>query len=123
QARPMGLAEPAKETCTACHAESNASKLRQPVELVRASQDVHAKAGLGCSSCHGGDPNAAGAASAHGKAFVGAPSNPDQVALACGKCHEAPAQNYAKGPHHLARDAVRRPSCVTCHGAHGVKQA
>ena len=43
----------AEDQCMACHAELD-DELAQPVELYKT--DVHAKAGLGCADCPGGDP-------------------------------------------------------------------
>ena len=111
----------ATETCTTCHGELP-GKLREPVRLLQG--DVHLAAGVTCSGCHGGDPKAQRALSAHGtKEFVASPATSDAMANMCGRCHKAPAENYLKGPHQMAQTARRRPDCTTCHGAHGISKA
>jgi len=96
--------------------------MREPV-LQFGAEDVHAKAGLACSSCHAGDAAARDARTAHaGKGFVAKPAGGDAVAAMCGRCHVEPAKNFLEGPHHLAT-GQRRPDCTTCHGAHGIPPA
>lgn len=122
---PAAHAAPSAEMCAACHADLSA-RLRDPVLQFRAP-DVHAKAGLTCSSCHAGDPNARDARTAHaGPGFVAKPVGGDALAAMCGRCHAKPAENFLKGPHHLATEtamAARRPDCATCHGAHNISPA
>lgn len=110
------------ESCSSCHAGLEKSALRDPATQM-ARKDVHAAAGLGCVSCHGGDPAAKVAALAHAKDFVARPATSDAAVALCSKCHEKPAENFLKGPHHLAKDVPKKPNCSTCHGAHGVQTA
>jgi predicted CXXCH cytochrome family protein len=103
------------------------------------SHDVHAKAGIGCHDCHGGDSHADDPDIAKSKkaGFKGAPKRVDIPAL-CGSCHGnatymkkyAPllpidqlekywtsvhGQRIRKGDHKVAQ-------CVSCHGAHGIRK-
>ena len=118
---PAARAAPAAESCSTCHAELSA-RLRNPVLQLQAT-DVHAKAGLTCSSCHGGDPTARDGWTAHsGRGFVGDPDMGAPVVAMCGRCHVKPAENFLKGPHHLATTS-RLPGCATCHGGHGILPA
>lgn len=118
-ARP-GQAVAARESCATCHSDLP-GRLREPVRLL--ASDVHGKAGLGCVSCHGGDPSAQSAAVAHGAGFVARPAGSAAIAASCGSCHKEPAASYLKGPHQLAAAGPRRPDCTTCHGAHGIEGA
>jgi Cytochrome c7 and related cytochrome c/NapC/NirT cytochrome c family, N-terminal region len=122
QAGATATGKPApKDNCSTCH-QALASGLSDPVRLLRGS-DVHAAAGLGCTSCHGGDPAATNGRIAHaGAEFVARLERGDAMAAMCGRCHKKPAENYLNGPHHLAT-AARKPDCSTCHGVHGIKPA
>jgi predicted CXXCH cytochrome family protein len=52
------------------------------------ADDIHFRSGLGCSSCHGGDPQAddPDEAMSEEAGFIGAPAKEDIPNL-CGKCH------------------------------------
>ena len=110
----------AADQCIACHAKLERLELSAPVAA--SSADVHGKAGVTCSQCHGGDATATKGSLAHGIGFVARPEG-EAVAAMCGGCHRPERDNWEKSPHALAADAQRRPSCVTCHGSHEVKPA
>src|SRR5262249_59935675 len=71
----------------------------------------------------GGDPAARDGAAPHGKTFLAQPASSAAAVALCAKCHRKPAENYLKGPHHLAKDVPKKPNCVTCHGSHGIQPA
>jgi len=104
--------------CIECHARLPA-KLSQPVKLWQAS--IHSEHGVACNTCHGGDiMNAATSMSpAHG--FRGAPI-PAAVPRLCGGCHLGVAKYYMESAHGRAL-GKGGPTCVTCHGSHGVVAA
>lgn len=107
------------DQCAKCHAEQGPARLR----AVEFAKDVHGKRSLTCASCHGGDATATTAEAAHAKGFTALPKDHNAVTGMCGKCHTAPAENWSNGPHRLAKDAAKKPDCVTCHGGHGVAPA
>jgi hypothetical protein len=87
----------------------------------------HKQAGLICSDCHGGDPQATEEGAAHQGVFnVTDPRskvNFRNQLDTCGQCHEQETRQF-KGSHHYQRlqkeggipDAhVHAPSCSTCH--------
>jgi hypothetical protein len=111
-----------KEACASCHADLQQEKLREPARLL-ARKDVHARDGVWCSGCHGGDAQATEAKAAHSGNFIGKPATLEATAGLCGRCHTGPVTNYLKGPHYLTKDLSKRPVCTTCHGAHGVAKA
>jgi hypothetical protein len=75
----------ARDMCVTCHETLPVDRLSQPVK--RYADDIHAQRGLGCVSCHGGDPSASGFASMDPrKGFVGRPVG-RQVVQVCGRCH------------------------------------
>ncbi|MGK5085885.1 cytochrome c3 family protein, partial [Bdellovibrionota bacterium FG-1] len=108
------------ENCFKCHFESENEKVHTPAAKI--STDVHGMAGLTCSSCHGGNPNALQGRDAHKDNFTTNPS-PAAISKLCGKCHEKPLASWLTGPHGRLSKQPRQPDCVTCHGAHGIARA
>jgi hypothetical protein len=82
----------------------------------------HGAAGVGCEACHGGDPSAADAATAHrGIARSGDTASTVYFARipdTCGRCHASEA-GYFRSSVHFARlrSDGHGPNCVTCHGS------
>ena len=119
-----GQARAPKQQCTVCHG----------MEAQELAQGVHADAGLSCTSCHGGNPEALDLVEAHGSELRSLKGPLDGVRH-CGGCHgDAQAMRlhglrtdqaslYFTSPHgqRLQADAgAAVATCVTCHGAHGV---
>jgi len=129
--------KPSSSSCVTCHGKLDGPELA-PVSAWPA--DVHAAAGLGCESCHGGDPSAALAEDAATamdpkRGFVGAP-NRLRVAEFCARCHSDAAfmkqynpklrvdqfVEYRTSKHgklNAAGDPVPA-TCTNCHGSHGI---
>jgi len=100
---------------------------------------VHSARGFSCVNCHGGDDSATEQSRAKDPAggYQGVPVG-TAVVEACGRCHSdvelmrrfAPAQRvdqateYAASQHGLglARGDMSVATCVSCHGAHGVRR-
>jgi len=121
------------DSCIDCHTDLP-EPLGTPVAGMRA--DVHARAGLGCAACHGGDPaDPELSAMAPTKGFVGKPT-PTDVPAFCGRCHADAAYMRRFGPslptdqlpryrtsvhgERLAGGDARVATCVSCHGVHGI---
>ncbi len=113
---PVGAEPPDLDevVCTWCHFDEG--------DDFAASVHYH-EGHILCNDCHGGlpfeeDPDLA---KAEGTGFIGKPGR-DRVAQVCAQCHSGPAGFFAQGPHHdWANEA--NPTCVTCHGNHGVLAA
>ncbi len=110
----------AADRCAECHATLDRQELKAPVAAVAA--DVHGKARITCSQCHGGNPSATKGNFAHVDGFVARPIG-DAAARVCDTCHSAERDNWAKSPHALTKDQLHRASCTNCHGAHTVALA
>jgi hypothetical protein len=85
---PTPIREPemfGENTCISCH-----QGLGGPSEQITAdwSESVHARQGVGCVSCHGGDPTKedAGEAMSPEAGFLG-PLPKEQIPGLCGSCH------------------------------------
>jgi hypothetical protein len=126
----------AADSCVGCHRDLP-EPLGTPVEGMKT--DVHAKAGLSCADCHGGDPaDDEMAAMDEKKGFVGKPA-PDALPGFCGRCHadegtmrrfnpQLPTDqlaNYRTSVHgrRLAEGDTRVATCISCHGVHGILPA
>ena len=129
-------AQPAANQCLACHASLSDQALAAPAKAFPG--DVHQQRGFACVDCHGGDPAADQKAQAHSAArgYRGKPAG-QQIIAVCARCHSdaefmhkfAPRQRvdqaaeYASSVHgkRLATGDTRVATCITCHGAHGVR--
>jgi hypothetical protein len=139
-------AAPAKadtSACIVCHRTGDEARLRKPVETWKT--DAHAAAGLGCESCHGGDPQrtsitdpdeAADHAMDPAKGFK---PPPDRLEMAkfCAHCHSDAAYmkrynpglrvdqyaEYQTSVHGKlnAKGDETPATCIDCHGAHGIR--
>jgi formate-dependent nitrite reductase cytochrome c552 subunit len=82
----------------------------------------HARAGVSCEACHGGDPSAADAAAAH-RGVARSTDTASTVYFAripetCGRCHASEAGYFRSSVHYARlRSDGRGPNCVTCHGS------
>jgi len=108
--------------CISCHASREMKPdFKQCTEAWQASW--HAKNGISCEHCHGGDPRDAALAMSHERGFVGTPKVKEMPEF-CGKCHIAIAANYLESGHGKALMAGKKaPNCVTCHGGCGIQKA
>jgi len=124
-------------TCATCHASLSSVDLSSPPKAL--AGDVHDQLGIRCIDCHGGDETAAEKTAAHSaaKAYRGRPTGMEIIAT-CGRCHSdtefmhrySPTQRvdqeteYASSMHgkRLASGDLRVATCISCHGAHGVRQ-
>ena len=119
--------------CLECHLETEdgVGELWQ--------DDVHARAGISCETCHGGDPteDESELAKRSGSGYRGALSA-REIVLSCGGCHSDvdymkvrkpllpvdQLDKYRTSVHGqlLAEGETRVAQCASCHGAHGVRE-
>jgi hypothetical protein len=111
------------------------------MNLKEVVEDVHFRRGVSCAGCHGGDPTAE-----MGHDFVKEWPEKDRqknrawVVQFCACCHSDPAKmhefnpslptdqlaKFKDSPHGrtlLEKHDDRAPSCVSCHGVHGIRPA
>ena len=109
-----------------------------PVRLF--ADDVHRERGFTCVDCHGGDATATDKARAQGRRAraIAAGRRAAAIIATCARCHSdaafmrrfAPRQRvdqaaeYATSVHgkRLAQGDTNVATCVSCHGAHGIRQ-
>ena len=104
--------------CISCHTVLS-GRLATPVKLWNSS--IHAEHGITCNACHGGDPADSANAMSPARGFRGKPAATAVPAL-CGGCHMGVLKHYNESAHGRAL-TVGGPTCVTCHGSHGVVSA
>jgi predicted CXXCH cytochrome family protein len=130
-------AQDGSDSCVGCH-EMLTGRLGDPVASF--SEGVHAAAGFGCASCHGGDPTIQGpGAMDEAKGYIGVPG-PSQVLEVCGRCHSSagfmrqynPSLRVDQMAEYVASVHGQRllgsgdaavATCSSCHGAHGIRPA
>jgi HSP20 family molecular chaperone IbpA len=108
--------------CAECHL-ANLTSVPSPGFLSDWQRSAHARRGVGCEQCHGGDPWTDHPTEAHRGVLD--PSNARSLVHAanltvtCGQCHRPIASAFAESRHQSLLDAgdARAPTCATCHGA------
>lgn len=107
--------------CVACH---EAEIL--PISLGHSFHDwrgsAHARGGVGCEKCHGGDPAASDAEAAHRGVLPASESgslvNPARIPATCGSCHTKELAAFDGTMHaRQLKSKGKGASCSTCHGA------
>lgn len=133
----LGLAVHAQDWCSSCHLGRAAGAFAPQLEAhpsafaQRHADDwvlsPHGLSEVGCARCHGGDPNALDAATAHQRILSSRnPASPVRranIPQTCGSCHPGPYTNFQESQHfQLLNDGNRRvPVCVTCHDEVGAR--
>lgn len=121
--RPPAIASADAGRCGVCH----------PGERVQFERSSHAREGVRCISCHGGNDRSLEQAVAHGPGFTGRPKRADTPRL-CASCHadedrmrpyNLPVDQFAlyqTSGHgrRLATGDTRVAVCSDCHGAHDI---
>jgi hypothetical protein len=121
-----------ESSCVTCHRDLADERLSPPVEEWLLS--VHRGAGVGCASCHGGDPRIDDIEAMATDDYVGVPSV-KQIPELCASCHSDPDKmrkyNLRVDEYDLFRRSghgrglyergdTKVATCVSCHGAHKV---
>jgi hypothetical protein len=116
--------ETASKMCGVCHSDIR----------VKYEKGVHRSEGIGCVSCHGGDPNAVTVEGAHRGGYRGVPSR-RAIPAFCASCHSdvkrmrfynLPSDQYAlyQTSQHgmrLAQGDENAAVCTDCHGVHEIR--
>ncbi len=111
----------ASNACITCH-ESLLPSTQRAHDFTEWRDSVHARQGVTCDQCHGGNATTTDVKQAHqGVVRSTQPNSPlyfKRIADTCGKCHGSEATEYKKSFHakELER-AGRGPNCTTCHGS------
>lgn len=136
--RAQQAAQPSVNKCRDCHSQLGGGPLGEPADKFQA--DIHARNGLSCASCHGGDAQQDDPQKAmnRAKGFRGKPSRA-QIPEWCGRCHSDGSYMRAFNPtlrtdqlaeyktsvhgKRLRAGDTRVAVCTDCHGAHGILPA
>lgn len=108
-------------SCVDCHRKVQESSMLAH-NFTDWQDSAHAKSGIECQACHGGDPAQNEKAAAHAGMLPSTnPKSPvyyTAIPATCGKCHEPEFAAFRKSAHYkeLQGDG-RGPNCVTCHEA------
>ena len=125
------------DRCLECHASATVPELAEPARQLTAS--AHRDARIGCTGCHGGDPEDP-TVHAHqpSAGFIGRPTRAE-VPQRCGGCHADPRimrrfsnslpidqwALYGSSKHGqlAAAGDPAAPVCTDCHGSHDISAA
>jgi cytochrome b6 len=139
-AQDDGRHKPPPSSCVACHQAMGEEDPDLAKPLQNWDQDIHKQLGLGCESCHGGNPDPGFSENAEramdpAAGYVGAPDR-FKVAEFCGRCHSDveymrqynpkarvdQVSEYRKSAHGIANaNGDPNPAtCIDCHGVHGI---
>lgn len=113
---PIALSD---NTCVSCHRGITIAVGHTFADWEGSS---HARAGVACQDCHGGDATQSQPDQAHhGVRSSRDPESPlyfTRLPETCGRCHGAEWQLFQQSVHYAQlRESGRGPNCVTCHGA------
>lgn len=110
-------------SCVDCHRNVQLKDVTRPVHsFAEWEKSVHAKSGVNCDACHGGDSAAKEAAAAHnGVAHSTDPQSRiyfDKIPESCGACHVSELEGFKQSGHYKElHSSGKGPNCVTCHGS------
>ena len=121
---PAPAIAPPKSFCAECHLVNSTPRSR--THILDWQRSVHAKRGVGCEACHGGDAETVDPMRAH-LAIKGSEDPTSMIARAnlpdtCGKCHTRSAEQFKKSRHFVilrSGQDIAAPTCSTCHGEAG----
>lgn len=115
-----GAAGSPPNSCIDCHLTRHAPAT-EVARLQAWSHSRHAREGVTCEACHGGNPRAQTALGAH----IGvepvfgrySPLDPANAAATCGRCHRDKEMVFNRTAHarQARRSTVFGPGCPTCH--------
>ena len=129
---PAYAAEPqAENVCITCHTELDGELLAPALEW---PNSAHAKAGVMCQDCHGGDPTDVEKAMTT-KGYKPRPKRED-ISKLCATCHADPLRMrqfnlrtdqfelYSGSVHgkRMAEHDINSATCVDCHGKHEIRK-
>ncbi len=132
-------------SCITCHSSEAWFAEQHVKEIVdNYMGGVHAAVGIGCETCHGGNPDPAVSRSVDDamdssfkpNPFIGVP-RPQEIPAFCGRCHSDPsymrqfqpdprvdqAREYLTSQHGrllLEKGDTKVATCIDCHGVHGI---
>ncbi|MEK7375969.1 MAG: cytochrome c3 family protein [Candidatus Margulisiibacteriota bacterium] len=121
-----------ESSCVSCHSGSK-GRLLEPVK--QWNESIHKEKGVGCSDCHGGNPNEYENAMSKSFGFIGVPSR-YEIPSFCAKCHADPKkmrqynlrtdqyEQYKTSVHGkrlLLNKDNNVATCISCHSSHDIK--
>lgn len=112
----------AQDPCVDCHAAQELEETDE-VHLRQWRNSAHARAGVSCADCHGGDTATFVQLRAHrGVLNSGHPKSPTHqwnLPQTCGRCHDVEYLALQESAHFalFERKVRAAPTCRTCHGS------
>ena len=119
--RCLVLAE--SNSCVECHAKIGKSDPSHPAHsFIEWQNSIHAKKGINCDACHGGNPSSKDVTLAHKN--ISRSMDPgssiyfDKIPDSCGSCHVQELEGFKSSDHYKELNrSGKGPNCVTCHSS------
>lgn len=111
----------AQSRCADCHLANGGEPW--PQHQMDWDLSAHARKGVGCEKCHGGDATTFESLLAHqtvlNSSNPASPTHRQNIPKTCGRCHPGPDVAFQQSKHHelLRAGEEKAPTCLTCHGA------
>lgn len=111
----------AESSCVGCHQKGGVPETVEH-DFAEWKDSSHARAGVSCEACHGGNP----AEQDKTKAHMGILPSTDKksplyftnIPASCGACHQDELKAFQSSAHSKALQRTGQgPNCVTCHGS------
>lgn len=129
---PFSASAAGENSCVTCHSEQEGALLTPVTEW---KESIHKDVGVGCSDCHGGNPDVMDGAMEPSAGFSGKP-RPQVIPALCARCHADVKrmrqynirtdqyEEYKTSIHgrRLAQGDDLVATCASCHGAHGIRK-
>lgn len=111
----------AGNACITCH-QALGPSVERAHNFDEWEQSVHARKGINCEKCHGGNPNESDPQKAHqGILKSNQPKSPlyfSNIPETCGQCHASELEQFKKSYHYRElKRSGHGPNCITCHGS------
>ena len=109
------------DSCVDCHRKQQGSKYLGH-NYKDWEKSIHAKSGVGCEACHGGNAETPDPVKAHQGVLSSKDKNSkiyfQNVPATCGTCHTEELKEFETSAHYkMLLRTGKGPNCLTCHGA------
>ena len=115
------FAQEQENSCVTCHKAGEGTSYFEH-NFADWEKSVHAKAGVSCQVCHGGQELEKEKQAAHKGMLPSTNKNSGvyftKIPKTCGQCHASEFASFKKSKHYRElENSGRGPNCVTCHGS------
>jgi len=119
----LGYSSDGENKCVNCHSKITKVDTSHPAHsFLEWENSIHAKKGVTCDVCHGGNPKSQDVDQAHNN--LSKSTDPgssiyfNKIPDSCGSCHVKELEGFKDSDHYKELNrSGKGPNCVTCHGS------